>query len=139
MKIEEHEKAYEEHKRNIDKAIEEGIEENQRNIGFNASQGSVELFAIFLHRLNLLQSSGDQFDHRVFKSDNLVKKKVPVDFPSRRRVLDLMRSIEKERTPLCYGSRKTKERVGNVIRNFNELRKVTNKELNRGLKNAQKK
>ena len=46
MKIEEHEKAYKEHLRSIERAIEEGVEENQRNIGFNISQGSVELFAV---------------------------------------------------------------------------------------------
>ena len=34
MKIEEHEKAYEEHIRSINRAIEEGIEENQRNLGY---------------------------------------------------------------------------------------------------------
>ena len=68
MKIEEHEKAYEEHIRNINRAIEEGIEENQRNLGYNISQASVELFSIYLHKLNLIKSSGDQFDHRVFKN-----------------------------------------------------------------------
>ena len=68
MKIEEHENAYKEHLNNINRAIEEGIEENQRNLGYNISQGSVELFAIFLHKLNLLQGSGDQLDHRIFKN-----------------------------------------------------------------------
>ncbi len=34
MKLEEHQKAYKEHKENIDRFIEEGIEKNQRNIGY---------------------------------------------------------------------------------------------------------
>ena len=42
MKIEEHEKAYKEHLANIKKAVEEGIEEHQRNIGYNVSQVSVD-------------------------------------------------------------------------------------------------
>ena len=135
MKTEEHEKAYEEHKINIDRAIEEGIEENQRNLGYNLSQGSVELFAIFLHKLNLIQGSGDQFDHRIFKSEKLLEKKIPREFPSENAILELMRKIEEERIALCYGSRKQKARIKKVIENFNSLRKIINKEL----KNAGKK
>ena len=53
MKIEEHEKSYKEHINNLNRLIEEGIEENQRNIGYNLSQGSVELFAIYLHLISI--------------------------------------------------------------------------------------
>ncbi len=135
MRLEEHDKAYQEHKRNIDRAIEEGIKENQRNIGYNISQGSVELFAIFLHKLYLLQGSGDQFDHRIFKSENLIKKKIPPEFPSRKEILRIMKLIEDERTPLCYGSRKPEERIEKFISYFNQLRKIINKEI----KHARKK
>ena len=134
MKAEEHEKAYEEHKRNIDRVIEEGIEENQRNLAYNVSQGSVELFAILLHKLNLIQGSGDQFDHRVFKSKGLLDKKIHFDFPEKKKILELMKKIEDERNALCYGSRKTAERIKNAIENFNELRKIINKELENGRK-----
>lgn len=129
MKIEQHEKAYEEHKKNIDRSIEEGIEENQRNIGYNISQGSVELFSIFLHKLNLLQGSGDQLDHRIFKSENLIKNKIPSNFPKREEILKLMKEIEEERIALCYGSRKSKERIEKSIKNFNKLRDIINKEI----------
>ncbi|MBS3071953.1 hypothetical protein J4408_03105 [Candidatus Pacearchaeota archaeon] len=131
MKVEEHEKAYEEHKKNIDRAIEEGIENNQRNIGYNISQGSAELFAIFLHKLHKIQGSGDQIDHRIFKSDSLIKKKIPFDFPSKKEILDLMREIEEERNALCYGSRKPKERIEKAIKSFNALREVINKKLSK--------
>ena len=90
MKIEAHEEAYKEHIENLKRAIEEGVEENQRNIGFNISQGSVELFAIYLHKLNLLSGSGDQFDHRVFKSKNLIEQKIPPEFPEKEKILRLM-------------------------------------------------
>ena len=129
MKIEEHEKAYREHMGNIERAIENGIEENQRNIGYNVSQGSVELFAIYLHKFNLVQGSGDQFDHRIFKSKNMIKKKIPPKFQKREQILEIMKSIESERIPLCYGSRKLKERIEIVIKNFNKLRGIINKEL----------
>jgi len=132
MKIEEHEKAYNEHKKNIDRLIEEGIEENQRNITYNLSQGSVELFSIFLHKLHKIQGSGDKIDHRIFKNSSLIKKKLNFDFPSKAKILELIKNIENERNALCYGSRKPKERIEKTIFVFNELRNIINKELKNG-------
>jgi len=129
MKIEEHEKAYQEHKRIIDKFIEEGIENNQRNISYNISQGSVELFSIYLHKLNIVSSSGDQIDHRIFKSKNLINKKLDFDFPHKFKILKLMKEIEQERNALCYGSRKPSPRIEKVIIAFNKFRKIVNKEI----------
>jgi len=131
MKIEEHEKAYKEHLDSINRAIEEGIETSQRNVGYNVSQGSIELFAIYMHKLKLIQGSGDQFDHRVFKSKNLIAKKVPPDFASKNRILELMGIIEEERNALCYGARKPKTRIEKVINAFNELRRIINENLNK--------
>ncbi len=134
MKIEQHEEAFREHIRNIERAIDEGIEENQRNIGFNVSQGSVELFAIFLHKLHLIEGSGDQFDHRIFKNKNLIERKLPVDFPLKMKILSIMEKIEFERIALCYGSRKPKSRMEKVLKSFNELREIINRELKNGKK-----
>ena len=127
--MEEHEKAYDEHARNIKRIVEEGVEENQRNLAYNISQGSIELFAIYMHTLHLWEGSGDQLDHRVFKSKNLIEMKIPSDFPSRGKILDLMRSIELERIALCYGNRKPRARVENLIVHFNELRRLINLNL----------
>ena len=129
MKIEDHEKAYNEHKKNIDRLIEEGIEENQRNIAFNLSQGSVELFSIFLHKLHKIQGSGDQIDHRIFKNRNLINKKLPFNIPDKSKILSLLKTIEEERNALCYGSRKSKERIEKTIFAFNELRNIINKDI----------
>ena|SRR3989344_648363 len=132
MKIEEHEKAYEEHVKNIKRLIEEGIEDNQRNLAYNISQGSIELFAIYLHKLHLIEGSGDQFDHRIFKSKNLTEIKIPNDFPDRKEILSIMNLIENERIALCYGNRKPKERIEKVLKHFNELREAINKNLKNG-------
>ncbi len=129
MKIEEHEKAYKEHLENLNQAIEEGIEENQRNVGYNVSQGSVELFAIYLHKLRFIQDSGDQFDHRIFKNKNQIDKKIPAEFPDREKILSLMRDIELERNILCYGRRKQNEKIEKLIKIFNKLRKLINTNL----------
>lgn len=129
MKLEQHEEALREHISSINKAVDEGIVNNQRNLGFNISQGSVELFAIFLHKLHLIEGSGDQFDHRIFKSKDLINKKVPMDFPLKEKILSLMKEIELERIALCYGSRKPKLRIEKNLKNFQELRKIINEEL----------
>ena len=129
MKVEEHENAYKEHLNNILRAVEEGIEQNQRNLGYNISQGSVELFAIYMHKLNLLQGSGDQLDHRIFKNKTLTEKKIPPTFTSKDKILEIMRKIEDERIALCYGNRKPKDRIEKTIKNFQELRKIINENL----------
>lgn len=132
MKIEEHEKSYQEHKKNLDRLIEEGIEENQRNIAYNLSQGSVELFSIFLHKLHKIQGSGDKIDHRIFRSKSLTDQKLNFDFPLRSKILQLMKIIEDERNALCYGSRKPKERIEKTIFVFNEIRSIIKRELGNG-------
>ncbi len=134
MKIEQHEEALKEHLKHINHAIDEGLIENQRSIGFNVSQGSVELFTLFLHKLHLIEGSGDQFDHGIFKSNNLINLKFPFNFPLKNKLLFLMKGIELERIALCYGSRKPKSRIEKILKDFQELRKMINEELKNGTK-----
>ncbi len=82
-----------------------------------------------MHKLNLIQGSGDQFDHRIFKSQSLIKKKLPPEFPAKKEILELINSIETERNALCYGSRKSKQRIEKIIENFQDLRKIINRNL----------
>jgi len=91
----------------------------------------VELFAIYLHKLRLLQISGDMFNHRIFKNKSLIDKKIPPEFPDRNKVLELMREIETERNAICYGTRKPKQRIEKAIQKFQELRKLINLNLNK--------
>jgi len=134
MRIEEHEEAYKEHLNHLKLDIEKGVKENQRNIGYNASQGSVELFSIFLHKLNLIGISGEMFDHRIFKTKKLVDKRISSNFPNKTKILEIMRKIEENRNILCYGKRKPPEEIKKVIILFNNLRKIINKELKDGRK-----
>src|SRR3989338_7155075 len=93
IREEEHDAALEEHERHLKRAIDEGIRENQRNIGYNVSQGSVELFSLYIHKLNLTEVSGENFDHRIFKNIDLIEKRLPASFPNREKILELMREI----------------------------------------------
>ncbi|MFH1276534.1 MAG: hypothetical protein ABIH82_05480 [Candidatus Woesearchaeota archaeon] len=129
MKKEEHQKALQEHLNNLNRAIDESIEENQRNIGYNVSQASVELFAIYMHFLHLIEGSGDQFDHRTFKNKRKTEHKIPPEFPEREKILTFMETIERERNTICYGKRKPKARIEEMIRAFQELRKLIENKL----------
>ena len=88
--------------------------------------------------LNLLPGSGDQLDHRIFKSKALSEKRVPLEFPERSKILLLMRDIELDRNVICYGTRKPNNRIERFIGKFHELRKIINKIL-KDKKNAAKK
>ncbi|MBI4181761.1 MAG: hypothetical protein HY520_02230 [Candidatus Aenigmarchaeota archaeon] len=123
MKIEEHEKALEEHIRKLKECIDQGLEKNQRNIGYNASQGSGELFSVYMHRLNLV-STGEDFDHRLFKKQALLDERIPADFPKRNEILAMLRAIEERRNALCYGKRKGGKEVQEVIEAFWRLKRL---------------
>ena len=127
MKLEEHLAALEEHERKLKDCIEEGLENNQRNIAYNASHGSVELFSIYMHKLNLT-TSGEKFDHRTFKKESEIERRLPADFPNRRKILELMRTIEEKRSVLCYGKRKPHEEIKQAIEAFRELKRLVSVE-----------
>jgi len=82
MKIDEHRKSFEEHRKTIFKwAIEVlGIENSQRIIGLHASRGMAELLSVLLHKKNLIDA-GFQINHRWFKS-NRVSERLP-EFPKK--------------------------------------------------------
>ena len=123
MKIEEHMKALEEHDENLRLAIERGLSKNQRNIAYNASQASVELFSIYLHKLNLL-SLGENLDHRIFKTQ-AVDERIPSNFPKRLEILSLMKFLEEKRKLLCYGKRHSDEsEIREVVQVYNQLKKL---------------
>ncbi len=134
MKPEEHQKALQEHLTNLNKAIDENVEENQRNIGYNVSQASVELFALYLHSLHLIEGSGDQWDHRTFKNKSMLEQKVPFAFPEKEKILPLMETIERERLLVCYGKRKPKEKIEKMILAFRQLQEIIAKNMPHGQK-----
>lgn len=121
MKSEEHELALKEHLRKLDDCIKEGLVENQRNIGYNVSQASVELFSLYLHKLNLI-TAGKQWDHRMFKRSSIYEE--TPDFPNKKETLKLMEKIERKRNKLCYGKRKPEKEIKEMVNLLNKLRKI---------------
>ena len=74
--------------------------------------------------MNLTEVSGENFDHRIFKNKDLIEKRLPASFPNREKILELMREIEINRNIICYGKRKSEDKILKMIEDFQELKRV---------------
>ncbi len=121
MKIEDHLKAYKEHRDSIDWAIDRGITNSQRIIGTHASRAITELLSAFLHKINVIEI-GFQINHRWFKSEK-VSEKFP-DFPEKDTIIKKLRDLELKTENITYGSQKSEEEIKTVLKLFNEVEKI---------------
>ena len=120
MRKEEHNNAFEVHKKTIFSwAMEiQGIENSQRIIGLHASRGIIELLSEYLHSHNLVKS-GFQLNHRWFKS-NKIYEKLP-DFENKKFIIDSLIKLENLCEKLSYGKSKPVEDMEEVIKLFSLL------------------
>lgn len=118
MKIEEHLKAFQEHRDAVDWAINRGIEKSQRIIGGHASRGLVELLSAYLHKINKIDA-GFQINHRWFKSAK-VGEKFP-DFPNKNTIIPKMVEVENNSENITYGSQKSEKEIKRIIEVANEV------------------
>ncbi|MEK6857220.1 MAG: hypothetical protein AABX39_01390 [Nanoarchaeota archaeon] len=123
MKIEEHLRALKESVEEIEDAISKGSEKRQRTIGFHTSAGAVDMIEIILHKRKLIDP-GFIVKHEWFNSDRKIKEKISFEFPAKSRIINLIKSIEKERNKLCYGRAKTQSILSEVILNFFKLKEI---------------
>lgn len=123
MRLEEHRKALDEHDRHIRRCIDDGVEENQRNLGYNVSQASIEMLSIYMLKLRIVQVSVN-FDHRIFKNSAYLREALPFDFPEKTKILDIMRKIEEKRNALCYGKRKPKKDVIETLELYDKIKEI---------------
>ncbi len=121
MRIEDHLKAYSEHRDTIDWAINRDIVKSQRIIGTHTSRAIVELLSAFLHKLNVVEL-GFQINHRWFKSTK-ISQKFP-DFPEKDKIMEKMIKLELESENLTYGSQKSEDEIKSVLLLFNEIEKI---------------
>ncbi len=118
MIIEDHLKAFHEHRDAIDWAINRGIEKSQRIVGTHASRGITELLSAYLHKIGKIDA-GFQINHRWFKSEK-VGKKFP-DFPKKNIIIARMIELENVSENLTYGSQKSEKEVKKAVVLVNEL------------------
>lgn len=107
----------------INESLEKGIENRQRNIGFNTSVASVEMLEVYLHTKNLLNPTA-LLKHSWFNSIRKANEKIPFDFEDKEKIFDLLNKIETQRNLLCYGKLKPVELIKENIQNFNKIKKI---------------
>ena len=113
--IEEHEKTVKELIDDIEEKIRLNlVAKRQKIIGFSVSEASANLFAIFLHRNNLIPP-GFNVNHSFFASEKRTEESFPSDFKNKKEIISLLVKIEALRNRLCYGREKEAKEVNEAV------------------------
>ncbi len=123
MKIESHLENLRESFRKIEQGIKEGLQENQRTIGFHTSAAAMDMLEIILHKNNLIDP-GFMVKHEWFNSKNIINQKFDFEFPKKKEMLQLTANIESFRNKLCYGKRQDEAVLESLIKDFLKLKKI---------------
>lgn len=127
--IKDHTQRIREHLEEIDDAINQGIDKKPVTIGFHCSVCSIELLELYLHKTNKIPI-GKIIKHDWFKRpkagqkiEPLIERKMPISFPDKEEIYELIYSIEDNRNSLMYGS-PPHERIKRVLLHFQKLREI---------------
>ncbi len=123
MKIESHIRSIKESLEEIESAVNIGLEQRQKTIGFHCSSASVDLLEIYLHNKNLIDP-GFQIKHNDFGSEKMATNKLPFDFENKEGIIDAMVGIEKKRNILCYGKQQNTKAIEDYIEMFNKIKNL---------------
>lgn len=123
MKIEDHMRNIKESLEVIDESIQKGIQERQRNLGFNMSVAATEMLEVYLHKNNLA-SPGLMLKHEWFASVKKAGERLNFDFPHKNEIISLINQIESKRNLLCYGKPQPLDVLQSIIESFNKLKKI---------------
>ncbi len=127
--IEEHEKIVKEFIDDINEKIKANLVlERQKIIGFAASEASANLFAILLHKKNIIEPSFN-INHRHFSSVKRAEKIYKFEFQDKKEIINLLAMQENYRDKLCYGKAKDSKVVNSAIKNLFELKSLIEKEV----------
>jgi len=122
--IDEHEKIAKELIEDIEEKIRLGIiVKRQKIIGFAVSEASTNLFAIFLHKHNLI-THGFNLNHSFFASQKRAENTFNSDFNNKKKVIEILVRIEELRNRLCYGRDKEAKEANEAIKLLFELKKM---------------
>ncbi len=122
--VKEHIKNAKELLKDIDEKIRSDlIAERQKLIGFAASEISCDLFAVLLHKKNLV-TPGFNVNHRFFASEKSARERFAYDFPKKNELLPLLIAQENYRNILCYGKSKERKTVEDAIKNLQKIKSL---------------
>ncbi|MEK6927701.1 MAG: hypothetical protein AABX11_04680 [Nanoarchaeota archaeon] len=123
MKVEDHLRNIKESFEVIRESIEKGLQERQRNLGFNISVVSVEMLEVYLHKQELI-NPGANIKHDWFSSIRKANENLNFSFKNKEEILTLLNNIELKRTLLCYGKVQPIELIREFLDSFNKLKKI---------------
>ncbi len=122
--IDEHKKTAKDLLDDINEKVRAGNAINrQKIVGFACSEAATNLFALLLHKYELIQP-GYNVNHRFFASIQRARKTYAFDFENKEDILSLLIEQEKYRTLLCYGKEKEIKVVNNAISNLFKLKNL---------------
>ncbi|MBI2675803.1 MAG: hypothetical protein HYX24_05060 [Candidatus Aenigmarchaeota archaeon] len=110
--------------RDVEDKIKAGtLVEMQKLVGFACSEAACDLFALMLHRKNLI-SPGFNVNHRFFASEKIASEKFSFDFPHKAKLLPLLVNQERFRSILCYGRERERQIVEDCIKAAYKIREI---------------
>jgi hypothetical protein len=121
MKIEDHLRNVNESLDVIKESIQKGLQERQRNIGFNTSVAAVEMLEIFLHKENII-NPGAIIKHDWFSSFRKAGEKLEFEFPEKEKIIKLLCEIEAKRNLLCYGKPNPVQEIESILNSFYKIK-----------------
>jgi len=123
MKAEDHLRNIKESLEVIEESIQKGIQERQRNIGFNTSVAAAEMLEVYLHKKDLI-NLGLAIKHEWFSSIKNAKERLNFDFENKEKIIELLNKIELKRNILCYGKIQPIEDTEEILEYFNEIKSL---------------
>ncbi len=126
MKIDDHLRNIRESFDVIRECIQKGLQERQRNIGFNLSVAATEMLEVFLHKNDLI-NPGAMIKHDFFSSIRKAEEKLNFDFNDKKEIISLLNDIETKKNLLCYGKPQPSEVIESAIGSFNKLKSLFEK------------
>lgn len=122
--IEEHVKSVKVLMKDVDDKVRaDTIVEAQKLVGFACSEASCDIFALMLHKKNLI-TPGFNVNHRFFASEKIAKKRFEYDFPQKSTLLGLLVKQEDFREKLCYGRERKRDAVEQCIKNAYKIKGI---------------
>ncbi len=122
--IEEHEKTAKELLEDIEEKIRLNlVAKRQKIIGFAVSEAAANLFALYLHKHNLI-SPGFNINHSFFVSQKRAENTFTADFQNKSEILSLLVKIEELRNRLCYGREKDAKEANEAISLLYKVKKL---------------
>jgi hypothetical protein len=123
MKTEDHLRNIRESLEVINESIQKGVQERQRNRGFNVSVAAAEMLEVFLHKQGLI-NPGTMLKHEWFASLNNAKERLNFDFEDKEKILSILNEIETKRNFLCYGKPQEAELIEDYLKLFNRIKSL---------------